>query len=391
MNMHGIITPVETLTERPQRDWIAQGRAWFWRRRMFMYMVVLPTLLLSAYLFLIASDQYESEAHFLVRSQSIADAPTTGVGQVLSIVTGAGSSHGDAVSVADYLTSHDAVDALRRHDQLVERFNRPGVDLLSRMRSTNPSPEKLLKYYRNHVLVNFNSESGITTLRVHSFRPSDSYDLVQKLLALGEQRVNILNTRSYNDAISTARKQLAAAENDLAAGQLRLTSFRQRRGDIDPEASAKAQISMVTGLNGQLTAARAQLISMGNMISHTSPQYQALASRVRALEGQAAAQSGKLTGSGDQTIAAKIGGFEDLQLRQQFLAKRYEAAAASLEKAREQARRQELYLVRIVQPNLPVKALYPERWRILATVVIGLLLTYSIGWLLVAGVREHAA
>jgi len=44
-----------------------------------------------------------------------------------------------------------------------------------------------------------------------------------------------------------------------------------------------------------------------------------------------------------------------------------------------------------VNPNMPVKALFPERWRILATVLISLLLVYSIGWLIVAGVREHAA
>ena len=66
-------------------------------------------------------------------------------------------------------------------------------------------------------------------------------------------------------------------------------------------------------------------------------------------------------------------------------------AAASLEKAREQAIQQQLYLQRVVNPNMPVKALYPERGRILGTVLVSLLLIYSIGWLIVAGVREHAA
>ena len=40
---------------------------------------------------------------------------------------------------------------------------------------------------------------------------------------------------------------------------------------------------------------------------------------------------------------------------------------------------------------MPQKALYPERGRILLTVLIALLLAYAIGWLIVAGVREHAA
>ena len=86
-----------------------------------------------------------------------------------------------------------------------------------------------------------------------------------------------------------------------------------------------------------------------------------------------------------------MGGYEKLKLEQGFLAKRYEAAASSLAMAREQAQRQQLYIVHVVEPNVPVKSLYPERWRITLTVLIGTLLLYSIGWLIAAGVREHAA
>lgn len=390
MNMHGIMTPVDTrLVAR--RGSVTRAYAWLRQRRRFLLVVALPTLLLAAYLYLIAADQYESEAHFLVRSASMSEIPASGVSQALSIVTGTGNgSQSEAMSVADYLTSHDAVAALRRDDQLVERFHRPDVDFFSRLRSGDPTPEKLLKFYLKHVQVHYDTETGITTLKVHSFRPEDSYVLVGKLLRLGEQRVNILNTRSYEDAIALSRRQLSEAEGKLAQVQARLTAYRQQRGDIDPQASGTAQIGLVTTLSGQLSAARAQLASMGRMINPSSPQYQAVAARVHALEAQVGAQSGRLTGGG-RTIAADIGGYEGLQLQQQFLAKRYEAAAAGLEKARDNAIRQQLYLVRVVDPNLPVKSLFPERSRILGTAMIALLLTYSIGWLIVAGVREHAA
>jgi capsular polysaccharide transport system permease protein len=38
---------------------------------------------------------------------------------------------------------------------------------------------------------------------------------------------------------------------------------------------------------------------------------------------------------------------------------------------------------------MPVKPLFPQRGRILATFVVILLLVSSIGWLIAAGVREH--
>jgi len=78
-------------------------------------------------------------------------------------------------------------------------------------------------------------------------------------------------------------------------------------------------------------------------------------------------------------------------MQRDFAAKRYEAAAAALESARHEALKQQLYLVRVVEPNLPQAALYPRRWLMLASVFFGALLVYGIGWLIVAGVKEHAA
>jgi capsular polysaccharide transport system permease protein len=238
--------------------------------------------------------------------------------------------------------------------------------------------------------VHYSSDKGITTLSVRAFRPQDSYDIIRALLALGEQRVNALNVRSYSDSLSQSARQLREAEDGVAAAQVEITRFRQTRGDIDPRGSGQAQIELVSNLERNLSAARAQLAAMQGVITPDSPQYVALARRVSALQAQVAAQSGRLTGGGS-AIAADLGGYEDLRIRQEFAAKRYETAAAGYEKAREQARKQQLYVVRIVDPNMPVKSLYPERWRIVGTVFIALLLLYSVGWLLVAGVREHAA
>ncbi|WP_293971102.1 lipopolysaccharide biosynthesis protein [Sphingomonas sp.] len=390
MNMHGIMRPVEGEADRYRLSSFEKVKTWIIQRRVFGLIVVLPTLVLASYLFLIASDQYESEAHFLVRSANSSSLPSTGLSQALSMVGAPSTATGEATSVADYLTSHDVVATLRHDNRLVERFHDADADLLSRLRRADPTPEQLLKYYRRQVDVHLNAETGITTVKVHSFRPEDSYQLVEALLRLGEKRVNMLNVRSYNDAIAVARKQLTDAENALAQSQGRLTQFRQARRDIDPRASGQAQITLVTSLDGQLSQAKAQLSAMGSMIDRSSPQYRAIAARVQALQRQVAAQSGKLTGS-NEAIAADIGGYEGLQLRQEFLAKRYEAAAASLDKARDQALRQQLYLVRVVDANMPVKSLYPQRWRILLTTVVVMLLVYSIGWLIVAGVREHAA
>jgi len=388
MNMHGFMTPADQADDH-ELTLVERIRNLMWIRRWLLMIVILPTVLVALYLYGFASDQYESEAHFLVHSADRPQIPT-GAGAALSMLTGSGAGQNEAMSVADYLTSHDAVAALRRDDRLVERFRQPGVDLFNRLYPANPTPERLLKYYQKHVTVKYSTETGITVVKVHSFTPQDSYEIARKLIQIGEQRVNMLNARSYEDAIANSRRVLADAEASLTANAAAMTAFRHRSGDIDPQASGEAQLSIVSGVQTDLAKARTQLAAMAGVISPSSPQYQALAGHVRALEAQLSTQSGKLTGRAD-SITNDVSEYQALVLRRDFLNKRYEAAAAGLEKSREQAIQQQLYLVRVVDANMPVKSTFPERGRILGTVLVALLLVYSIGWLIVAGVREHAA
>jgi len=362
-----------------------------WRERLkasrvFLLLVVLPTLLVAGFEYLVAADQYESEAHFVLRGAQ----PSSGGG--LSQMLGLGGSNPtttEAHGVGDYLLSHDAVAATQRTLDLPALFRRPEADPVTRLWPANPQPETLLKYYRRQVDVRFDSETGITTLSVRTFRPTDAHDLAETLLRLGEARINTLNQRSLENGLSVARRQLAEAEAGIADSQSTITGFRQAARDIDPERTGAAQIALTSGLMQQLAQARGQLASMGRSVSPISPQYVALADQVRGLEAQAAAAQARLAGSAG-SIAPGLGTYEGLKLRQQFAAKRYDLAAQALATARERSLTQQIFLVRVVEPNLPGKALYPKRLTTVATVFFCLLLTYAVGWLILAGVREHA-
>lgn len=387
--MHGFMTPAE-LEIVPEPSLGERVRN-FWRRyRWFLLVVVAPTLIAAAYLYGMASDQYVSEAHYLVRAQT-GDAPKSagGLGDLIGLGGSSSGAQNEAMSVSDYLTSHDVVDALQKQLNLVAMFRRPGVDALSKLPFADPTPEYLLKYYRKQVDVYFDTDTGITTLKARAFEPRDAYALSSALLKLGEQRVNELNLRGYADAVELSKKQLDEAERSLRALGAQVTNFRQAGRDVDPSGSAEAKIQLVSKLQGELAAARAQLATTLQLIGGNNPQTQALRQQVRSLEQQVANESSRLAG-GSNAIAAGLGSYEGLQMQQQFLAKRYDAASVAFETARQQAVRQQLYLVRVVEPNMPVKSIYPQRALILVTMLVSLLIVYAIGWLIVAGVKEHA-
>ncbi len=389
--MHGFMTPADAQVESSVPPGVRARRLWR-RYKWFVLIVIAPTLLLAAYLYAMASDQYVSEAHFLVRTQGGGDpAPSAGgITAALGFGGGGAAASSEAQSVSDYLTSHDVVDTLQKRLNLVALFRRPEADIVSRLPVADPTPEFLLRYYQQQVDVYYDLDNGITTLKARAFRPQDAYQLSRTLLALGEQRVNEMNIRGFSDAVSLSRRQLDEAEKALSEVQTQLTRFRQSERDVDPAGTAQAQIGLVSRLSQELSAARAQLATTQSLIGADSPQVVALRQQIRSLESQLATQNNRLAG-GASAIAEGLGGYERLRIQQELLAKRYESASTVYQQARQNAVRQQLYLVRVVEPNMPVKSLYPRRALTLLTVFCALLVIYAIGWLIAAGVREHAA
>ena len=362
----------------------------WYQHRIFLAVVVLPTLLAALYYFAIAADQYESEARFVVRStQSQLPQGANGLGQMLGLAGVLNDAQAQSFSVGDYLGSHDAVAALHDKVDLVSLFRRPEADIVSRLWWAEPSPETLLRFYRRQVTVAFSQDTGITTLRIHAFRPADAQALASWLLTLSESRVNAFNQRAVEDAVRVATAELKEAESQVIDAQRSLTAFRLQQRDIDPEKTGAGQLTLVGRLEEALAQARAQLSAMQATVNSDSPQVVALRDRAAGLERQLSAQNARMTDA--QGTAPRMADYQRLQMKLDFAAKRYAGVATALETARENALKQQLYIVRVVEPNLPVRALYPRSLLIVTSVFASLLVAYGIGWLIVAGVREHAA
>lgn len=349
-------------------------------------LIVLPTLLATIYYVVLASDQYMSEGRFLVRGQT--QSTTSLLGQFFSTM-GTHSAPEDLTHVTDYLQSHDALMALQEKINVSELFRRPEADLFARLKA-NPTAEDFLEYYNNRVQVAVDSTTGLASVKVRAFRPEDAKLIAETMLGLGEDVVNHFSDRQRADTLKVARAEVERAEARVSAAREAMTQFRDRESAIDPNRSSVLMMEMISKLDLEAAKARMELSEASSYLKPDNPRFVALRNRAEALDRQIATEKKRLTG-GNDALAPAIAGYERLLLEREFADKGYASAMVSMENARAEASKQHLYLVRIVKPNMPEKALYPRRLLILSSLFVSLLFTYGIGWLIIAGIREHAA
>lgn len=354
--------------------------------RLFAFIVVAPTLLASIYFGAMASDVYVSESHFSVRSTERQSAP--GLGDLLK---GAGFSRSldDTYTVLDFMHSRDAVDGVDRKIPLKLAFGGNNIDIFSRFNGVglDGSREALYRYFQSRINLDLDTTSSISTLRVNAFSADDAYKMNSLLLEMGERLVNELNERARQDMVHFATEEVARAEQQVRAAGDALTSFRDQKGVFDPERQSVLQMQGIAKLQEELFATNAQL-SQVRSVSPQNPQVPILAHRAAEVQAEINAQMAKVAG-GKASLNSKSAEYERLALARTLADKQLAASVASLELANNEARRKQLYLERIVQPNKPDVAIEPRRVRgIIATFLLGLI-CWGVLTLLLAGVREH--
>lgn len=356
-----------------------------WRaHRLFVLTVVLPTLAAIVYFGFIAADVFISESRFVVRSPERQSASPLGV-----LLKGSGftRSQDDSYTVQDFILSRDALRALDEKLDLRAAFGKgdvlsrfPGLDLDS-------SFENMYLYYQKRVEVELDPVSSIAIVMVRAFSAEEAQKINQHLLEMGEELVNQLNERGRQDLIRFASSEVAEAEKKAKLAALTLANYRNEKGVIDPEKQSAIPLQQIAKLQDELISTKSQLAQL-QLLTEDNPQIPVLKQRIQMLETEIQLESDRVAGGG-RSLASKAVEFQRLALDKEFADKQLASALASLEQARNEAQRQQLYLERIAQPSLPDVAMEPRRFRAMFSVAVLGLIAWGVLSMLIAGIREH--
>lgn len=353
---------------------------------LFLLCVAAPTLIATVYFGFIASDVYISESRFIVRSSQ--RQTTSSLGAFLQNV-GLSRAQDDTYSVHDFMMSRDALQRLDTTLGVAKAYGAPGIDLFNRFNpfGLDDSFEALYKYYGKQVSIDSDSASNISVLRVKAFSPQDAVRANEALLEMGEQLINRLNERARQDMIRFAETEVASAETRAKEASLALSQFRTKNSVFDPDRQSALQLQQVSKMQDELIATKATLAQVMTL-TPDNPQIGALRKRVETLQGAIDTEMGRVAGA-TTSLSSKSSGYERLVLEREFATKQLVTALASMEQAKSEAQRKQLYLDRIVKANRPDSAVEPRRIRsIFTTFILGLVIM-GLASLLIAGAREH--
>jgi len=361
-----------------------------WTIALRVALVLLPTIAAGLYYGLIATDRYVSEARFVIRSAAKPGSGMGGLGALLQLAGFAGSQD-DAYAVRDFMLSRDALHQVEEHVDLRAIYDHPDADFIARYPSVfyGRSDEEFYRYFQRMLSVVVNNSTGLATLRVQAFRAQDAERVTREMLGLGEALVNKLNIRMQDDAVRVAAAEVARAQQRRIDNEIATTEFRNRELILDPGKSSAIVVELIGKLSTQLADARAQIAeTRGN--SPNSPQLQSLQQYADAIQHQIDIERARVASSSDG-LADKIATYERLMLEREFSIRILASAVGALETARVEARRQQMYLERVVEPGLPDEATMPRRWEMVLTIFGFNVIGFGVLWLIGAGLREHAA
>ena len=368
---------------------IDQARMLARRQWPFVAIVFAPTLISALYFGFVASDVYISEARFIIRSPQ--RPATAGLGALLQSagVTGFARATEDTYTVHDYTLSRDALKLLNDTLNFRAAYSSSTIDRISRFPALDldDSFEALHRYYQKHVELTLDTTSGISTVRVRAYDPDLSQKINNGLLEAAERLVNRLNDRGRADLIRFANAEVAAAEKRAKDAAVAVAQFRGDRGVVDPERQSASGLQQVSKLQDDLIMTRAQIAQV-RAFTPDNPQLQSLQLKASTLQGSIDGEIAKVAG-GKSSLSNKAADFQRLALEREFADRQLQSALISLEQARNEAQRKQLYLERVVQPSRPDVAMEPRRLHAVVATLILSLVAWGILTMLLAGIREH--
>ncbi|WP_312608833.1 capsule biosynthesis protein [Agrobacterium pusense] len=342
---------------------------------MTFLLLIIPNITVVLYYGFFASDQYESETRFTVRSST----PALGKDQIAK-VTGVPSAKivQDTQIVTNFIESHEMLDMLRnRNIDLKRLYGKSSIDWWARL-SHDATAEEMKNYWEDMVTTSVSPSSGIVTVKVKAFSPDEAALLVGEVVKASEIVVNHVNNRIWKDVIATAETNLENAKQQLQKAHETVAAARNRDGVLSVGSSSQIIETLLGTLEEERLKLQQQYNSQLAVVSPKSPQMRVLQREISSKEQQISDLNAQLAGTGKERNLADVSqDLSQLELAQTLAEQQFSSSVRTLEQVRFISKQQLLYLDSFLAPRVPDEANYPKRFLWISATLIASLVAWA--------------
>ena len=349
--------------------------------------IVVPVSLAALFYAQIAANQYVSEFKLALRGpERSLDGGNPGASG------GIGPSSLDAFVVTELINSRQMVTDVGRVVDLRKVFASPKADFYYRLRLP-ATQEDLIDHWKKVVAAHFDMLTGIVTVSVRTFSPEESLLVARAIAKAADDAVFKMSERARQDLVRFADEDVKRAEAGMQRARLALRDFRVQEQIMDATKTAAASSDLVSQYRAELSRLYQQLSALGTQLAASSPQIQQLKTQIAATEREIARLSksvgegvGRNTAELSPTVLAQ---FDSLSADLQIAEKVYGSVLEGRQRAQANADRRTSYVTLFVEPSLPDASLFPQRTTSVVLVALISAMTWFLGLLVIASIRDH--
>ncbi|WP_349957919.1 capsule biosynthesis protein [Rhizobium sp. ZPR3] len=352
-------------------------------------LLVVPNIASIYYFTCVASDQYQSETRFTVRTST----PALGSNQ-LTKVTGLPPAQivQNTLIVTNFIKSKDMVTALEERVDFQKIYGNESIDRIARLKK-DASSEKLLNYWEDMVSIKIDANSGIVTVKARAFTAADAQKVLREVVAASEVVVNDVNTRIWRDVIATAQANLDNAKDQLQKARDQLLIARNQTGVLSVEGSSAVITNLISSVQKERIELQQKYDALLGTVSPDAPQMRVLKREIDSRQKQIDQLNNQVAGQNksEQNLADVSVDMSQRELEQSLAEQQFATSMKTLEQVKFVSKQQLLYLDTFLAPSLPDEAEYPQRALWIAGILGVTLLAWGAVFGILANLRSRLA
>jgi len=343
-------------------------------------------VVLSLYFLVIKAELYESKTTLMVRDLS---SSSTASSLGLSLLgVGSSSQLQDSMVVQESLISLDMFLLLDKEFNLAEHYKSDKLDFIERLAS-DATMEKILEFYLKRLHVNYDETSGLLHLAYAHTDPKIAQKILEFMVSSVEHELNEFNRRKAKKQLAFIEIEYDKNKKNMVKSSDILEEYQNKHLLLDPTNIASSSSAIIANLEATLTQKRIEYKTKNSYLNSDNYEIAQLKTEISEIANSLADAKKGLTGNSEGRLNKILFEYEKLKLQVEFDIEVYKNTLLQLETTKIDVLKEAKTLSVVSKPNLPDGYTYPNKPKVLVTLLIVMTLMYGIYSMLSAIIRDH--